>query len=40
MLDHWQSAAEHYVWEEGDEQETYSYYGWLNIFAYNVGYHK
>lgn len=32
--------AEHYVWEEGDEQETYSYYGWLNALAYNVGYHK
>lgn len=27
--------AEHYVWD-GLEQETYSYYGWLNIFAYNV----
>ncbi|CED85071.1 dihydroceramide delta-desaturase [Phaffia rhodozyma] len=32
--------AEHYVWEEGNEQETYSYYGWLNWFAYNVGYHN
>ena len=27
--------AEHYVWD-GLEQETYSYYGCLNIFAYNV----
>jgi sphingolipid 4-desaturase/C4-monooxygenase len=28
--------AEHYVWD-GLQQETYSYYGWLNIFGYNVG---
>jgi sphingolipid delta-4 desaturase len=27
--------AEHYLWD-GLEQETYSYYGPLNIFAYNV----
>ena len=27
--------AEHYVWD-GLQQETYSYYGILNIFAYNV----
>jgi sphingolipid delta-4 desaturase len=27
--------AEHYVWDNL-EQETYSYYGWLNILAYNV----
>ena len=27
--------AEHYVWDNL-QQETYSYYGWLNIFAYNV----
>ena len=27
--------AEHYVWD-GLEQETYSYYGPLNILAYNV----
>lgn len=28
--------AEHYLWD-GLEQETYSYYGPLNILAYNVG---
>ena len=27
--------AEHYLWD-GLEQETYSYYGILNILAYNV----
>ena len=27
--------AEHYVWD-GLQQETYSYYGCLNVFAYNV----
>lgn len=27
--------AEHYVWDNL-QQETYSYYGWLNVFAYNV----
>jgi sphingolipid delta-4 desaturase len=27
--------AEHYLWD-GLEQETYSYYGPLNILAYNV----
>ena len=27
--------AEHYLWD-GLEQETYSYYGALNVLAYNV----
>ncbi|KAH8920574.1 hypothetical protein BT69DRAFT_1265418 [Atractiella rhizophila] len=31
--------AEHYLWE-GLDMETWSYYGWLNIFCYNVGYHN
>ncbi|MBW0559664.1 hypothetical protein O181_099379 [Austropuccinia psidii MF-1] len=32
--------AEHYIWQFGGEQETWSYYGPLNILAYNVGYHN
>lgn len=33
--------AEHYVWTQiGGEQETWSYYGPLNLLAYNVGYHN
>jgi len=28
--------AEHYLWD-GSSQETYSYYGPLNLLAYNVG---
>ncbi|EMD34689.1 hypothetical protein CERSUDRAFT_116880 [Gelatoporia subvermispora B] len=31
--------AEHYIWD-GLQQETYSYYGSLNVLAYNVGYHN
>ncbi|KAG0149547.1 hypothetical protein CROQUDRAFT_653352 [Cronartium quercuum f. sp. fusiforme G11] len=33
--------AEHYLWTAtGGEQETWSYYGPLNMLTYNVGYHN
>lgn len=34
--------SEHYLLENGQNegQETYSYYGWLNFFSWNVGYHN
>ncbi len=31
--------AEHYIFDD-PANETYSYYGFLNIFTYNVGYHN
>lgn len=34
---HW--IDEHFERDE-DRQETHSYYGWLNIFNFNVGYHN
>ena len=34
--------SEHFlmVTQEPEAQETHSYYGWLNIFSWNVGYHN
>lgn len=34
---HW--IDEHYEHED-DDQETHSYYGWLNLLTFNVGYHN
>ncbi len=32
--------AEHYVFDGQGEEETFSYYGWMNFFTYNVGWHS
>lgn len=32
--------SEHYMTSEETKQETFSYYGSLNVFAFNVGYHN